>query len=51
VESPFIEIGMAATLVYFLFLLFFLPLLGLLEKIMIEFKSDDLEQVISSEKN
>jgi ubiquinol-cytochrome c reductase cytochrome b subunit len=31
VESPYIEIGMAATVFYFLFLLVFIPLIGLLE--------------------
>jgi len=31
VESPYIEIGMGATLFYFLFLVFLIPLIGLLE--------------------
>ncbi len=31
VESPYIEIGMGATLFYFLFLLFLLPLIGVIE--------------------
>jgi len=32
VESPYIEIGMLATLFYFLILMIIIPLLGLLEK-------------------
>jgi len=32
VESPYIEIGMFATAVYFLILLIIIPLLGFLEK-------------------
>jgi quinol-cytochrome oxidoreductase complex cytochrome b subunit len=32
VESPYIEIGMGATLFYFGFLLFLLPVIGILEK-------------------
>ena len=31
VESPYIEIGMGATLFYFIFLLFLLPIIGILE--------------------
>ena len=31
VESPYIEIGMAATFFYFLFFLWLLPLIGLIE--------------------
>lgn len=38
VESPFIEIGMLATLFYFTALLIFLPLIGLLEKNLIHYK-------------
>ena len=32
VESPFVEIGMIATILYFLILTFILPILGFLEK-------------------
>lgn len=39
VESPFIEIGMAATLFYFVFILVLIPLIGLVESILI--KNDD----------
>jgi len=38
VESPYIEIGMGATLFYFLFLLFLIPLIGLFEKYLINHK-------------
>jgi len=36
VESPFIEIGMAATVFYFVFLLLLIPLIGLLESAMVQ---------------
>jgi len=39
VESPFIEIGMAATFFYFFFFLFLIPIIGLLEKWLLDFKS------------
>ena len=40
VESPYIEIGMGATLFYFIFLLFLLPLIGVIEhKLARHFKS------------
>jgi hypothetical protein len=32
VESPYIEIGMGATIFYFVFILFLVPLIGLFEK-------------------
>ena len=32
VESPFVEIGLGATIFYFVFLLFLLPMIGILEK-------------------
>jgi len=35
VESPFIEIGMGATLFYFIFFLILIPVIGLVEKILI----------------
>jgi len=41
VESPYIEIGMFATLIYFLFLLFFLPALGMVEKRIVEFEFNE----------
>jgi len=36
VESPFIEIGMAATAFYFIFLLVLIPVIGLLESAMVQ---------------
>lgn len=36
VESPYIEIGMAATVFYFLFLLVLVPVIGLLESAMVQ---------------
>jgi ubiquinol-cytochrome c reductase cytochrome b subunit len=36
VESPYIEVGMIATFFYFCFLLFFVPLLGLIEKTLVD---------------
>jgi ubiquinol-cytochrome c reductase cytochrome b subunit len=43
VESPFIEIGMEATVFYFLFLAVLLPLIGLLEKFLVNFSSKEEE--------
>jgi len=43
VESPFIEIGMGATVFYFLFLAVLLPLIGLLEKFLVNFSSKEEE--------
>ena len=40
VESPYIEIGMGATVFYFSFLLFFIPILGIIEKSLVEFKEE-----------
>ena len=39
VESPYIEIGMVATTFYFLFLLFLMPMIGLLEFILLRYKA------------
>jgi len=36
VESPYIEIGMGATVFYFLFLLVLIPLIGIIESAMIQ---------------
>lgn len=41
VESPYIEIGMGATVFYFSFLLFFIPILGIIEKSLVEFKEEE----------
>jgi len=38
VETPFIEIGMFATFFYFLFLLFLIPFIGVIENFLIKFK-------------
>jgi ubiquinol-cytochrome c reductase cytochrome b subunit len=38
VESPFIEIGMAATVFYFIFLLVLVPVIGIIENILLEEK-------------
>jgi len=38
VESPYIEIGMCATVFYFAFLLILVPLIGILEKYLISFE-------------
>ena len=46
VESPFIEIGMFATLFYFLFFLFLIPAIGLLEIFLL---NDTEDYVLSSE--
>jgi len=39
VETPYIEIGMFATAFYFLSLLIFIPLIGLIEKFLISYKT------------
>jgi len=39
VESPYIEIGMGATLFYFLFLLVLIPVIGILEKSLIKYNN------------
>jgi len=39
VESPYIEIGMFATAFYFLFLLILIPVIGLIEKFLISYKT------------
>jgi len=38
VESPYIEIGMGATLFYFIFFLVLFPLIGFIEKKLINLK-------------
>ena len=38
VESPYIEVGMFSTIFYFLYFLFMLPLLGLLENFLIKYQ-------------
>jgi ubiquinol-cytochrome c reductase cytochrome b subunit len=40
VETPFIELGMVATAFYFTFLLILVPLVGLLEKYLINYKEE-----------
>jgi len=39
VESPYIEVGMLATLFYFAFFLFLMPLIGFIESFLIKFES------------
>ena len=41
VESPYIEIGMGATLFYFFFLLILVPIIGLLEQYLINFNKNN----------
>jgi len=41
VESPFIEIGMAGTVFYFMFFLVLLPATGIIEKALIRFSKDN----------
>lgn len=43
VESPFIEIGMFATMFYFLFMIVLVPLIGIMEKVMVEATGLDLD--------
>ena len=43
VESPFIEIGMGATVFYFFFLAVLLPVIGLLEKFLVNFSNIEEE--------
>lgn len=40
VETPFLEVGQIATAFYFLFFLFFFPLIGLLEKELVRYKKN-----------
>jgi ubiquinol-cytochrome c reductase cytochrome b subunit len=40
VETPFIELGMISTAFYFIFILVLVPLIGLLEKYMINYKDE-----------
>ncbi len=42
VESPFIEIGLGATIFYFVFLLVFIPLIGIIESEMVHYDSGDI---------
>jgi len=55
VESPFIEIGMGATLFYFVFFLVLIPCIGLIEKLLISeklllLKEDQEERELYEEK-
>jgi len=53
VESPFIEIGMGATFFYFVFFLFLLPIIGLVENSLIsseEYSKLDKEEEEEEEK-
>jgi ubiquinol-cytochrome c reductase cytochrome b subunit len=43
VESPYIEIGLGATIFYFLFFLVLIPLIGLLEGYLISYKDNEKE--------
>lgn len=43
VETPFIEIGMAATVFYFLFFLFLIPAIGLLETELVKIYAESLK--------
>jgi ubiquinol-cytochrome c reductase cytochrome b subunit len=38
VESPYVEIGMAGTVFYFLFFLVLLPAIGIIEKFLVRYK-------------
>lgn len=44
VESPYIEIGMAATVFYFVFLLILVPLIGIVEKTLIKYGNVDVAE-------
>jgi len=44
VESPYIEIGMAATVFYFFFLLILVPVLGIIEKYLIDYTNETEEE-------
>jgi ubiquinol-cytochrome c reductase cytochrome b subunit len=50
VESPYIEIGMGATVFYFLFLLILIPLIGFVETSLI-INNDGIEKMETIEKN
>jgi len=49
VESPYIEVGMFATLFYFLFFLVLMPIIGLVEKYLIEFGRPLSQEEIEAE--
>ena len=49
VESPYIEVGMAATAFYFIFLLFLLPLIGLIEKYLLDHENEIIEELLLEE--
>jgi ubiquinol-cytochrome c reductase cytochrome b subunit len=49
VESPYIEVGMFATLFYFLFFILFLPLIGLIESFLINYKHIKTESELDEE--
>lgn len=49
VEAPYIELGMIATAFYFLFLLFLVPLIGLLEKYLIHYQEEpEINPIVSN---
>ncbi len=49
VESPYIEIGMGATVFYFVFLLVLLPLIGIIEKKLVKHGTPNVSQEIEEE--
>ena len=49
VESPYIEVGMLATLFYFVFFLILMPLIGVAEKYLIEFDRPLSQEEIQAE--
>lgn len=42
VESPYIEVGMLSTIFYFLYFLFLMPLLGLVESFLVKYKTQSI---------
>ena len=42
VESPYIEVGMFSTIFYFLYFLFLMPLLGLVESFLVKYKTQSI---------
>jgi len=49
VESPYIEIGMAATLFYFVFLLILVPVIGIIESEMVNYTEENKNSEIITE--
>ena len=49
VETPYIEIGMFATFFYFMFFLFLMPLIGLIEKTLINYNRIKTEEELEEE--